>query len=85
VLLWWYRWWIWNRFTRRKSRWRLGSIFDPQKAEAATLDPSQQVSGQNAVTGSGQPLDQTDLQTTNLKYQSEVRRANNIDYEKEKY
>jgi hypothetical protein len=60
-----------------------GSIFDPQKAEAATLDPSQQVSGQNAVTGSGQPLDQTDLQTTNLKYQSEVRRANNIDYEKE--
>jgi hypothetical protein len=74
-----------------------GHLFDPQKAEAATLDPSQQVSsqapateygqvrtsGQGAVTGDGQPLSQADQQTTKLKYQTEVKRASNLNYEKE--
>lgn len=72
-------------FLGGKTGGALGSTFDPKKAEAAMIDPNQQsqISGQGAVTGEGQQLAQTDKQTTDRKYQTEVRRASNIGYEKE--
>jgi hypothetical protein len=61
----------------RKGGGALGSTFDPSKAEAAGLD------GSESTTGAGQPTDTTDKSTTNLKYQSEVKRSGNILFEKE--
>jgi hypothetical protein len=61
----------------RKLGGVVGSTFDPSKAEAAGLD------GSESTTGAGQPTDTTDKSTTNLKYQSEVKRSGNILFEKE--